>query len=703
MGNSLKIQTMGGDLDDLKNNHQKEKEDKKSAGKAVSLNEVAKKAESGKSIVESVISSMGNDTPIKNDLETSRMNVKKGSENNKAGKASEINELRNLVNRISKTVPKEDLNKKEFPEVEQIKRKADKEINEEIEKRISKKIDEKDGSAVKENLEKEKANILPADISQKESKFVKQKKNQKGDEVGELKSLIDRISKTAEGDATKIPDKTLLKEEKIKTRNDEVSADAKLSDIKNDILKKPVEPEVEQKKASSKISVEKQKSLKEKGSGVIENAQEEIFSSGETGDAKKSEKSFWADISQKLKKPEIKKPVEIKKNTEIKKPVEIKKPIEIKENTENKIVRNTKSTGKVTEKYSKSGILTEDKEIQQEQEIKDEEKSGYQKDGGYVLPENRLIHGRQRYYSSISKKIETRQEEGKLKGLKNSSDIKEKQKILSREEEYKKLKKNIISRHNIKLFLLPWKKIILVALVIILITASSFYYLMSAVTPDPSPKFPVVTASEEELSEFACIEKKITITEDNLKGFDSLEKDAKDIFSKDFNLKIIKLVIVSTEDKESRKMLSLKDSLDVMNIIDTKNNINNLPEKFLEMTTDNYNLFIFKTNENKIRYGIAIGLKDSYFMSKIMKEWEEDRSKNKKMIAVLKPLFGSDRNYEDVHRIFDSVNYGSVKINYVHLVDEDTALNYFVHDNLLVITTSKDSVLTVIDLLANDQ
>lgn len=302
-----------------------------------------------------------------------------------------------------------------------------------------------------------------------------------------------------------------------------------------------------------------------------------------------------------------------------------------------------------------------------------------------------------------------REEKGELEGLKNASDIKEKQKILSRDEEYKKLKKNIITKYHIKLFSLPWKKIIPVALAIILTITLSFYYLMSIITPEPLPQPLPAVVSGEELSEFANLEKKITISESGLRGFNNLEADAKNIFSANPNLKIIKLVIVNTEDKENRNILPLKDSLDALGITDIKNNVNNLPEKFLEMSMNKYNFFIFKTKENHIRYGIAIGLKDRYSMSEIMEKWEKERSRSKKMISVLKPLFASDRNFEDVYRIFNSANYRNIKINYVHLVDEDTALNYFIYNNsnnngndLLVITTSKNSAHAVADLLVDN-
>ena len=244
-----------------------------------------------------------------------------------------------------------------------------------------------------------------------------------------------------------------------------------------------------------------------------------------------------------------------------------------------------------------------------------------------------------------------------------------------------------------------------------MITAS-FYYVMSVLDPRPIPQPPSGVAFGEELSEFMGIEKKITISEGSLRGLNkgNLEENARDIFNENSNLKVIKLVVVDTEDKEGRNILLLEGSLGALGIIDTENNKNNLAERFLEMSADKYNFFVFKTKNNQIRYGVAIGLKDRYLMSEIMKEWERERSANKKMIAVFKPLFASDRNYEDIYRLFDSTNHNGVEIKYVHLIDENTALNYFIYNNneedgndLLVVTTSKDSAHAIVDLLADSR
>ena len=194
------------------------------------------------------------------------------------------------------------------------------------------------------------------------------------------------------------------------------------------------------------------------------------------------------------------------------------------------------------------------------------------------------------------------------------------------------------------------------------------------------------------------MENKITITKKDLKGFNSLETDAMTIFDSDKNIKIIKLLAV--DNKTDKNILPLKEALDAIGVIDIKESINYLPGEFLQETTDNYNLFLFKTKKDTIRYGLAIKINNEYSMSELMKEWEEEESKNKKMTTVLKPLFGNDRNFGEVFSPLSTATYKGVEIKYISLIDKETALDYFIYNDILVFATSKDSAFTMVDLLA---
>lgn len=691
--------------------------------KAGNISDITKRINPNKSIVESVIDSMASGEMDRKKKE--ELGVREIGKEEKL-KNGDVSELQSLVSRISDTVPEkkssfaiaeeEILDRRRLPKLNNIKlgdkkeEKISKEIDKEMEARINRKTEEKT---------KEETKIVPApamdiktdkdievikDLKIDKNTEVDQEKegSQKNEDAKRLKELISRISKTAGKETEKetgkesfaekmerIPEK---KEEKdINTDTENVAEENKTEETKkvetpdnkkSGTIKIPLTGRIQRKLPSESLDADTKE--------IVEELENDVSDHDKTEDQK--EKSFWSNISEKLKKDDSHKETDKIKDVQDKK---------IKANRDEKALKNK------VEKPNKAGTFIKKK--RKIEEIK-EEKNTYSKVGGYVLPENRLIHEKQRFYSSVSKKIKLRKDKGEMEGLKNTSDMKKKRKILSREEEYGKLKKSIISKYHVKLFQLPWKKIIPVSLIILLVAGASFYYAMSVLVPELKPQLSSNVVFGEELPEFTNIEKKITISESSLKGLDGLEKNAKNIFDENYNLKVIKLVIVNTEDKEGRNILSLKEALGATRIIDTENNKNYLPEKFLEISMDKYNFFIFRTKEYQIRYGIVIGLKDRYLMSEIMREWEKERSINKKMIAVLKPLFAGDRNYGDVYKSFNYENYSGVEIRYVHLMDEGTALNYFVYSNdeddgndLLVITTSRESAHTIADLLAENQ
>ncbi len=678
MSKNLKIQTMSDDLDELKGGLQKpsqqvKEEKEKPVAKTVSVGSVVEQVNPKRSMVESVINSMANGGTDKDKQKKNEPKTMKIKEDGKS-KNKDVGELQNLVSRISETIPEKEevLGQEKLPEpnIEPTSKEREEKISREIDKEMEARINKEMEKKVKSEAETVAVASLKIDKNLDINK--EGKKNQKNEDAEKLKSLIDRISKTAgkEGVEKSVLEKTGAipekKEEKPKEiKEDKTEDPAVLSGKKNNVAGMPLAGKIQKK-----LPVEFSNA----------DAKDAIDRNGTENQEKKS---FWSNISEKLKKGDGR-----EKNSEI-------RTIPDKKILEDKV-----------EKYNKSGVLTRNDE---KVEKTKKDKSFYLKSDKYVLPENRLIHGKQKFYGSVSKRIKSREDKGEIEGLKNVADTKKKQKILSREEEYRKLKKSIISKYHIKLFQLPWKKIIPVALVVILMITLSFWYLMSFVTPQPDPQLSSSAIFGEELSEFANLEKKITISEGSLRGLDSLEKNAKNIFDENRNLKVIKLVIVNTEDEENRNILSLGNSLDALGIISVKDNKNHLPKKFLEMSANKYNFFIFKTRENHIRYGIAVGLKDRYLMSEIMEEWENERSVNKKMITVLKPLFAGDRNYGDIYKSFNSENYNGLEIKYVHLIDEDTALNYFIYNNskddgsdLLVITTSRDSAHAIADLLTDN-
>jgi hypothetical protein len=485
----------------------------------------------------------------------------------------------------------------------------------------------------------------------------------KDNEISELKSLIGRISESMKKkDSTKEQDK-------------------------NRIAKK----ESRETKTESKIETQTETEIKDRNKSVeTKKIVDEITAYPEysgplpaTGDKKsetgKTKKSFWSNISEKLRT-----------TSNRQKTYELSKP---KSKLENKDIIKNK-----TEETNKSGILLNKKTetAGSQKESADEEKKTkefYPEKNEYASPENRLIHGKQEYYSSLRKKIELKEKKDEIKELKSASATKKKVETISQKEEYKKLKKSIIQKYHIKLFSLPWKKIITVSVIILFLVGLTVYYFLSRITPPPPPPPPPIIAGIE-LKEFDGIQDKIEMTKEDVKKLNIIEIKANEKFSSNKNINVLKLLITNQDN-----LLPLEEALQAIDVIDTETSANNLPENFLEKLTNDYNLFIFKTKQNRIRLGIAVRSNDIFYLQQIMEGWEEERIENKKMSVVLKPLFVNDRTKE-IGKSFEQTEHKGITIRYLNLPDQNTSLDYFIHNDLLVITTSKDNAFQMADLLA---
>ena len=479
------------------------------------------------------------------------------------------------------------------------------------------------------------------------------------DDIDKLKKLIHRISEPK----SKIEEKSENKTGDLESAKEKNAADSTTSPL----IQKPKQ-NIQQDQTIKK-SNEAEQSKKKKATAPVLSSE-------------KPKKSFWKNISEKLKKSSDSEKINALSSK--------KKISDIKTNDDSK----------AKEFASQSGILQDNKDTKKEEASQKENlsrKAYYDK--SYISPNERLIHGKQKFYSSVSKRIKLREEKDELKNLEDAAKIKKQEKIATKEEEYKKLKKSIRQKYHIKLFSLPWKKIIVVAGFVLMLTGGALYF-ASKIKP-PAPPAPPAIVIGNELKEFSNLENKITITKKDLKGFNILETDALTIFNSAENVKIIKLLVVDNET--DKNILTLQEALDAIGIIDIEEGINYLPEKFLRETTDNYNLFLFKTKKDTIRYGLAIKINNEYSMSEMMKKWEEEGSKNKKMTTVFKPLFGSDKDFGETFSPLSTATYRGVEIKYISLIDKETALDYFIHNNILVVATSKDSAFLMVDLLTLDE
>ncbi|MEA2097823.1 MAG: hypothetical protein U9P70_01985 [Patescibacteria group bacterium] len=694
MKNGTKIRTMQDDLEDIKNNSTNQNEQQKPELKA-----------STKKTPKPTIQSNPIEPPKSDVLQTEKDNSKQFKTEKKASSDSSKNisssrpdvqndKLKELIRKISNQTDKDSTSENKTEE----KISAPSQINDNIATKKAEGVAEIINKLTNKNKPNTKEDVgLKKEIEIKEKNkpkeilndlVTKEKPNDKNtDDINKLKKLVNKISE--EKPENNVEDFESVKE---KTENTTIKNTIPLvqkSESEQNIEEKPennVEDFESVKEKTENTTIKKTLPIVQELEPNIKKTQV-IKESAEKEEAKKektatpaipAKKSFWKNISKKLKKPS---------NSE-----------KINDLSNKKKISNIKTNDKVKEFASQSGVLQDNKKDKEQSEKENLSKKAYYKKS-YMSPNERLIHGKQKYYSSVSKRIKLREKKDEIENLKDTAKMKKQKKIATKEEKYKKLKKGIIQKYNIKLFSLPWKKIIPVAIIILTLTGFVSWYIISKIK-QPEPPEPPIAIIGNEIEKFLNIENTITIAEKDLRGFNNLEADAMTIFNSDRSIATIKLFIVhDDEDKADKKMLPLQKALDAIGITDIKEGINNLPDGFLQETTGNYNLFLFKTKKGTLRYGLAIEIDNEQTMFELMGEWEEEGSKSKKMTTVLKPLFGNDRNFGEVFSPLSTAFYQDVRIRYVNLTSEETALDYFIYKNILVFATSKDSTFLMIDLM----
>ena len=415
----------------------------------------------------------------------------------------------------------------------------------------------------------------------------------------------------------------------------------------------------------------------------IEKNKPEILINSEKPVEKKKEKtSFWNKISKNIKKTSSSKKISALTSNKI-------------NNTDENIDKS-----QIKKEIASSGVLKSSQEIKEKNDSENKKKliSNYY-EANYVSPADRLSQGKQELYSSLSKKIKLKGEKGELDALKKTEEGKIKQKEITKDEEYKKLKKSIKQKYHIKLSLLPWKKIIVSSLIVLIIIGIGFWKLFSIIAPPELPPDTPEIIIGEEINEFTNVKNKLTFIANKF-NVTQLESDAIKIFNQDKTIDIIKLEIINNDN--TKNIVTFEKALAIIGI---KNNKTTLPSDFLGLTTNSYNIFIFKTTKDpiSIRYGIAVKTGKGDELKTTMKLWEENRIENQKMIKILKPLFIDDSGFEETYATFASINYSeeNIELRYAGFIGSETALDYFIHKNILVITTSKDSIFIMADLLVN--
>lgn len=475
----------------------------------------------------------------------------------------------------------------------------------------------------------------------------------KDSEVNELKDLLKKISKISEEEA---PEE--------KQADSESSAAAKITDDKSKELRDLIAKVSKSIDLGEKTAVEAPAAEKENG----------------IKETKEDEQSFWSDISEKLKEDKLSEAKEAKKINEIKREDQlIKKNIaDIQDATEKAMIKED----------SDSGILRRNELQEKEDEEKREEERSFHKIN-YQSPENRLIFGKQKRYSSVSKRVELKEKKDTddIADLKNANEMKEKQAIISESEKYRKLRNRVIKKYHIKLFSLPWKKIILLSIVLVASAGAVFYLSMKTLTPTPPTPPPVIVGTETQA--FAKIKNRVEFTETDAAKAGFKEITINREFELNSGVKELRVII-----KQGDNITSPRDALESIGVI-TKN----FPEDFWETTAETYSILALKTGKNTFRLAIAIESNDIASLLNTMRNWEQESVDEKKLFRVFKTIFTGDKIDEGSNQVFESTNYNYAYIKYINLPDENTSFDYFASDNTLIIAASKENAFRIIDIL----
>ncbi|NOQ67918.1 hypothetical protein GQ568_00580, partial [Patescibacteria group bacterium] len=359
MKNSAKIRTMSDDLKDTESDSAKQNEQQKPASEVSAKKIQQPTTQPAKpSNLQAVRSDM-RQQPAKPGDKQSEIKEKtvpkhfdKSSSNESIKSTSDQdNELKKLIKKISDQTDKDSDNKYKTEKEEEITTASQKDIaaketgivNELANKNKS------ESEIKKENISKEIAN----------EPVKKEADDKNTDDIDKLKKLIHRISEPK----SKIEEKPENKTGDLESAKEKNTASSTASPL----IRKPKE-NIQQEPLTKK-------SIKKK----------EIAASSPSG---KPKKSFWKNISEKLKKSSDSEKINALSSK--------KKISDIKTNDDSK----------AKEFASQSGILRDNKDTKKKGASQKENlsKKAYY-DKSHISPNERLIHGKQKFYSSVSKRI----------------------------------------------------------------------------------------------------------------------------------------------------------------------------------------------------------------------------------------------------------------------------------------------------------
>lgn len=308
----------------------------------------------------------------------------------------------------------------------------------------------------------------------------------------------------------------------------------------------------------------------------------------------------------------------------------------------------------------------------------------------YADPENRLIFGRQEFYSSMHKKVKPKTSEANLEELKET--VKEDEVKLSDEEEKKKLRHQIITKYKIELFSMPWAKIVIFSFLFLATLGITLYVLIPRFIPKEQVTETIITG--ESITEVdKLIPQKIVAKQKEVSALGYFDSEI-DPWKSLADRSVTRLTI---NNNEHELMLPRDEAL---KIVLGEENFKNVPQDVLGFLDNKYNILAFKNNDI-LRLGIVLkyNRNQEEDFKQSMTSWAETPAKAQKIHNIMKALFVNSKVEEKSSTTFQPSSYSNVNIYYLNLPDTDTSMDYFMYKGYLVFTTSKNTTSEIIDLL----
>ena len=146
--------------------------------------------------------------------------------------------------------------------------------------------------------------------------------------------------------------------------------------------------------------------------------------------------------------------------------------------------------------------------------------------------------------------------------------------------------------------------------------------------------------------------------------------------------------IALIEIKEENKTLELEKLFQKITL--------KVPDEIMVDLKDNYNL-IFLNFEDEYRLGLIVEVDNLKKVQKNISQWETT------MIDDLATLFLRTRINYPYSSDFQENTYQGIKIRYLNFSESNTTIDYAFVGNKLIITTSKESICRIIDMLVNEK